>query len=36
MVKIYLRKIRAGEMNLEDVPALWRDKVAKALSSDTE
>lgn len=31
MVNIYVRKIRAGEMTLEDVPARWRDKVAEAL-----
>lgn len=32
MVKIYVRKIRAGEMSLEDVPKLWREKVEKALN----
>ena len=31
MVNIYVRKIRAGELTLEDVPTRWRDKVAKAL-----
>lgn len=31
MVNIYVRKIRAGEMTLEDVPARWRDKVEAAL-----
>lgn len=32
MVNIYVRKIRAGEMTLEDVPKRWRDKVEKALA----
>ena len=31
MVNIYVRKIRAGEMTLEDVPERWRDKVAAKL-----
>lgn len=31
MVNIYVRKIRAGEMTLEDVPLRWRDKVAEKL-----
>lgn len=31
MVNIYVRKIRAGEMTLDDVPARWRDKVREAL-----
>jgi hypothetical protein len=31
MVNIYVRKIRAGEMTLEDVPVRWREKVRKAL-----
>ena len=30
MVKIYVRKIRAGEMTLEEVPVRWRDKVREA------
>lgn len=33
MVKIYVRKIRAGEMTLEDVPTRWRDAVAAALEA---
>ena len=32
MVKIYVRKIRSSEMELADVPARWRDAVAKALA----
>ena len=31
MVNIYVRKIRAGQMTLEDVPTRWRDAVAEAL-----
>lgn len=31
MVKIYVRKIRAGEMTLEDVPVRWREAVREAL-----
>ena len=31
MVNIYVRKIRAGQMSLEDVPSRWRDAVAEAL-----
>lgn len=31
MVKIYVRKILAGEMTLEDVPTRWREAVREAL-----
>ena len=31
MVNIYVRKIRAGEMTLEEVPVRWRDKVRETL-----
>ncbi len=31
MVKIYVRKIRAGEMTLDEVPLRWREAVAEAL-----
>lgn len=31
MVKIYVRKIKAGEMELESVPLRWRESVAAAL-----
>lgn len=31
MVKIYVRKILAGEMTLDDVPERWREKVREAL-----
>jgi len=32
MVNIYVRKIRAGQMTLEQVPARWRDAVEAALN----
>lgn len=32
MVNIYVRKIRAGEMTLEEVPVRWREKVREALN----
>lgn len=31
MCKIYVRKIKAGEMTLEDVPVRWREAVREAL-----
>ena len=31
MVKIYVRKIRAGEMTIDEVPERWREAVRKAL-----
>lgn len=31
MVKIYVRRIRAGEMTLEEVPTRWREAVREAL-----
>lgn len=33
MVKIYVRRIRAGEMTLEEVPARWREAVREALEN---
>jgi hypothetical protein len=37
MVAIYVRRINEGMMTLEEVPKLWRAKVAKALqTSETE
>ena len=32
MVKLYVKKILAGEMTLEDVPTRWRDAVAAELA----
>lgn len=34
MVKIYVRKIKAGEMTLEQVPIRWREAVREALEND--
>lgn len=31
MVKIYVRRIRAGEMTLEEVPERWREAVRTVL-----
>lgn len=31
IVELYVRKIRAGEMTIDDVPARWRESVRKAL-----
>lgn len=33
MVEIYVRKILDGEMTLESVPKLWREKVKNVLDS---
>ena len=34
MVKLYVRKIKAGEMTLEQVPIRWREAVRKALENE--
>ena len=34
MVKIYVRRIRAGEMTLEEVPVRWREAVREALEEE--
>ena len=31
MVKLYVRKIKAGEMTIDQVPARWRKEVEKDL-----
>ena len=31
MVKLYVKKIRAGEMTLEEVPLRWREAVREEL-----
>lgn len=36
MVKIYVRRILAGEMTLEEVPMRWREAVRKALEPEGE
>ena len=34
MVKIYVRKIKAGQMTIEDVPHRWKEAVEAALAED--
>mgnify|MGYP007089418193 FL=1 len=34
MAKIYARRIKAGLMALEDVPAIWRAKTAALLQEE--
>lgn len=34
MVKIYVRRIKAGEMTLEQVPIRWREAVREALEDE--
>ena len=34
MEKIYVRRIKAGLMTLEDVPSLWRAKVKQMLEEE--
>lgn len=34
MAKIYYKRIKAGEMTIEDVPARWRDQVKAMLDED--
>lgn len=36
MIKLYVRKIKAGEMSIYDVPQMWRNDVAKALENEKE
>ena len=36
MVKIYYRKIKAGEMVISDVPDRWREEVQRMLDEDEE
>ena len=31
MVKIYVRKTKAGQMTIDEVPIRWREEVKKAL-----
>jgi len=31
MVKIYVRKIKAGQMTIEEVPIRWREAVREVL-----
>lgn len=32
MAKIYARKIREGQMTIDDVPARWREEVIRILA----
>ncbi len=34
MAKIYYRRIKAGRMTIEEVPARWRDAVQELLDAD--
>lgn len=34
MAKIYYRKIKAGQMTIEQVPARWREAVQALLDAD--
>jgi hypothetical protein len=34
IVELYVRKIRAGEMTIDDVPARWREAVRKELEGE--
>ena len=34
MVKIYVRRIKAGEMTIEEVPVRWREAVEAALEGE--
>ena len=34
MVKIYVRRIKAGIMTIEDVPDIWREKVKQLLEQE--
>ncbi len=36
MVKIYVRRIQAGLMTLEDVPEYWREKVKAELEKQNQ
>lgn len=32
MVKLYVKKIKAGQMTIDEVPEKWREAVRKALA----
>ena len=34
MEKIYVRRIKAGIMTIEDVPEIWREKVKQMLERE--
>ena len=36
MAKVYYRKIKAGQMTIDDVPARWKEAVQELLDGDEE
>lgn len=36
MAKIYYRKIKAGDMSIDQVPDRWKDEVLALLEADQE
>ena len=34
MVKLYVKKIKAGKMTIDQVPEKWRDEVRRALQDE--
>lgn len=36
MAKIYFKRIKAGLMTIEEVPARWREEVQKLLDEEAE
>lgn len=36
MAKIYVKKIKAGQMTLDDVPERWREEVRRMLEESGE
>lgn len=36
MIKLYVKKIRAGEMTIDEVPKKWREEVRNALNAYSE
>lgn len=35
MVKLYVRKILAGEMTIDEVPVRWREQVREELENES-
>ena len=36
MAKIYYRRIKAGEMTIDEVPTRWREQVRRMLEEDPD
>ena len=36
LVQIYLKKIKSGEMSIEDVPIYWREEVREELEKQRQ